>query len=205
MKRVLFSVVITLSLFLSAGCSGSDNSAPAQDSSAPVTESTAPAPAESAAPEAAVSSVDEEHAKAIALKDAGITETDVTFMQVKTDIENGVSVFDVEFIAGDTEYDYEIDAATGEIRSKDRDIEASPAEPALPTGDEFSKEDALGFALEHAGLKESDVTVTELYRETDDGVDMYKVEFHSGGMEYDYEIRVSDGKILESESEPVNN
>ena len=40
MKRVLFSVVITLSLFLSAGCSGSDNSALA--------------PAESAAPEAAV-------------------------------------------------------------------------------------------------------------------------------------------------------
>ena len=190
MKRVLFSVVITLSLFLSAGCSGSDNSALA--------------PAESAAPEAAVSSIDEEQAKAIALKDAGITETDVTFMQVKTDIENGVSVFDVEFIAGDTEYDYEIDTATGEIRSKDRDIEASPAEPALPTGDEFSKEDALDIALEHAGLKESDVTVTELYRETDDGIDMYKVEFQSGGMEYDYEIRVSDGRILESESEPIN-
>ena len=190
MKRVLFSVVITLSLFLSAGCSGSDNSALA--------------PAESTAPEAAVSSIDEEQAKAIALKDAGITETDVTFMQVKTDIENGVSVFDVEFIAGDTEYDYEIDAATGEIRSKDRDIEASLAEPALPTGDEFSKEDALDIALEHAGLKESDVTVTELYRVTDDGIDMYKVEFQSGGMEYDYEIRVSDGKILESESEPIN-
>ena len=204
MKRVLFSVVITLFLSLSAGCSGSDNSAPAQESSAPVTESTAPAPAESAAPEAAVSSIDEEQAKAIALKDAGITETDVTFMQVKTDIENGVSVFDIEFIAGDTEYDYEIDAATGEIRSKDRDIEASPAEPALPTGDEFSKEDALGFALEHAGLKESDVTVTELYRETEDGINVYKVEFQSGGMEYDYEIRVSDGKILESESEPIN-
>ena len=204
MKRVLFSVVITLFLFLSAGCSGSDYSAPAQESSAPVTESAAPAPAESAAPEAAVSSIDEEQAKAIALKDAGITETDVTFMQVKTDIENGVSVFDVEFIAGDTEYDYEIDAATGEIRSKDCDIEASPAEPALPTGDEFSKEDALDIALEHAGLKESDVTVTELYRETDDGIDMYKVEFQSGGMEYDYEIRVSDGKILESESEPIN-
>lgn len=204
MKRVLCSVVITLSLFLSAGCSGSDNSAPAQESSATVTESTAPAPAESAAPEAAVSSIDEEQAKAIALKDAGANETDVTFMQVKTDIENGVSVFDVEFIAGDTEYDYEIDTATGEIRSKGRDIEASPAEPALPTGDEFSKEDALDIALEHAGLKESDVTVTELYRETDDGIDMYKVEFQSGGMEYDYEIRVSDGKILESESEPIN-
>ena len=50
MKRVLFSVVITLSLFLSAGCSGSDNSALA--------------PAESTAPEAAVSSIDEEQAKA---------------------------------------------------------------------------------------------------------------------------------------------
>ena len=196
MKRVLFSVVITLFLFLSAGCSGSDNSAPAQDSSAPVTESVAP--------EAAVSSIDEEQAKAIALKDAGVSETDVTFMQVKTDIENGVSVFDVEFIAGDTEYDYEIDAAAGEIRSKDREIEAAPAEAARPTGDEFSKEDALDIALEHAGLKESDVTVTELYRESEDGIDVYKVEFRSGGMEYDYEIRVSDGTILESESEPIN-
>ena len=42
------------------------------------------------------------------------------------------------------------------------------------------------------------------YRESEDGLDVYKVEFRSGGMEYDYEIRVSDGTILESESEPIN-
>ena len=204
MKHSLTAVMISVLLVMSTGCAGTESAQPVQESAAPAAESAAPASAETTAPEPAAASIDEEQAKAIALKDAGVSEDDVTFMQVQADFENGVSVFDVEFIAGDTEYDYEIDAATGEIRSKDRDIEAAPAEPALPAGDEFSKEDALGFALEHAGLKESDVTVTELYRETEDGIDVYKVEFQSGGMEYDYEIRVSDGKILENESEPIN-
>ena len=219
MKHSLLSVMISCLLFVCAGCAGSAASRPAQEStapaaesaapataqesSAPAAESAAPAPAESAAPEQASAAVDEEQAKAIALKDASVSENDVTFMQVKADVEKGVDVFDVEFIAGDTEYDYEIIASSGEIRSKDRDIEAVPDKPASSEIAAITQDDALKIALDDAGLKQADVTVTELNNEVDDGIELYNVEFTANGMEYDYEIRASDGTILESDSEPA--
>ena len=38
-------------------------------------------------------------------------------MQVKLDRDDGQLVYDVEFYAGNTEYDYEINATTGKIIS----------------------------------------------------------------------------------------
>ena len=62
-----------------------------------------------------------ERAKAIALRDAGVSG--VTFVKAKIDYEDGVRVYDVEFYKDNVEYDYEIDAVTGQIRKKDLDIE----------------------------------------------------------------------------------
>ena len=62
-----------------------------------------------------------EKAKSIALKDAGVSG--VTFVKAKLDSDDGVKVYDVEFYKGNVEYDYEIDAITGQIREKDLDIE----------------------------------------------------------------------------------
>ena len=62
-----------------------------------------------------------EKAKSIALKDAGVSGA--TFVKAKLDTEDGVKVYDVEFYKGNVEYDYEIDAITGKILEKDRDIE----------------------------------------------------------------------------------
>ena len=39
------------------------------------------------------------------------------------DWDDGRMEYEVEFWSGTTEYDYDIDALTGEIRSYDRDIE----------------------------------------------------------------------------------
>ena len=63
-----------------------------------------------------------EKAKEIALRDAGVSG--VTFVKAKLDYDDdGVRVYDVEFYKDNVEYDYEIDAATGQIREKDLDIE----------------------------------------------------------------------------------
>ena len=62
-----------------------------------------------------------ERAKAIALRDAGVSG--VTFVKAKLDYDDGVRVYDIEFYKDNVEYDYEIDAATGQIREKDWDIE----------------------------------------------------------------------------------
>ena len=62
-----------------------------------------------------------EKAKSIALRDAGVSG--VTFVKAKLDYDDGVRVYDVEFYKDNVEYDYEIDAVTGQIREKDLDIE----------------------------------------------------------------------------------
>ena len=64
-----------------------------------------------------------EEAKKIALKDAKLTEKDVTFIRTKLEIENSRLVYDVEFYSGNIEYDYDIDAVTGEIVSSSSEFD----------------------------------------------------------------------------------
>ena len=66
-------------------------------------------------------SVDENRAFSIALEHAGLTEADVTTKRIETDQERYGLVYEIEFRAGGYEYEYTIDAATGEILSFERD------------------------------------------------------------------------------------
>lgn len=201
MKQTLYMIMI--SALLLAGCAKQADAPAAQASSAPETaEPSASAAASEPSAQPNGEGITEEEAKAIAFEQAGVKETDVTFIQVRKDIEHGTEVYDVEFLAGEKEYDYEIAISNGEIISFDTDMEAD-APAAASSGASISEEDAKKAALDHAGLKESDVTYREVKRETEDGAEVYKIEFVSGQTEYEYEIRVSDGVITEFDSEPV--
>ncbi len=56
-----------------------------------------------------------EKAKDIALKKAGLKESDVTFKKAKLDTEDGITVYEIEFTYGRTEYEAEINAADGTV------------------------------------------------------------------------------------------
>ena len=60
-------------------------------------------------------------AKNIALADAGVSSSAADFIRVELDRDDGVRVYEIEFTAGDKEYEYEIHAVTGKIRDKDVD------------------------------------------------------------------------------------
>ena len=97
---------------------------------------TAPEPAQ-AAPEAAPAQsavsgpIPEEQAKQIALQHAGLMESQVVFARTELDFEHGKHLYEIEFYSGQTEYDYDIDAETGDILSFDQDAEfIVPAAPA---------------------------------------------------------------------------
>ena len=60
-------------------------------------------------------------AKSVALKDGGFKKSQVTFKKCKLDVDNRYVVYDVEFYKGAVEYEYEINAKTGKIISKDKD------------------------------------------------------------------------------------
>lgn len=62
-----------------------------------------------------------DRAKAIALDHAGLSASQVRFTHASMDRENGTMVYVLEFRQGQTEYEYEIDAATGNILDYERD------------------------------------------------------------------------------------
>ena len=60
-------------------------------------------------------------AKSIALNYAGISSSAATFTKAYKDYDDGVTVYEIEFYAGDYEYEFEINAKTGTVRDYDRD------------------------------------------------------------------------------------
>lgn len=65
----------------------------------------------------------------------------------------------------------------------------------------IGKDAAKLFALQQAGLTETDVTRLKVKMDCDDGVMVYEVEFNVGNTEYEYEIDSVTGKIVDSEIE----
>ena len=132
-------------------------------------------------------------AKEIALSDAGLTSGQVTFVYAELDRDDGRLVYDVEFYTADyKEYDYEIDAGTGAILSKDFDAENynRPSTPSNLISADRAKEIALGRAP-------SGVTVVKCELERDDGRYIYEVEMRSGRTEYSCDIDAATGTIFD--------
>jgi len=74
---------------------------------------------------------------------------------------------------------------------------AAPAQNATGTGtvDEAA---AQKIALEHAGVKETDATITKSKLDYEDGRQVYDIEWYAGGAKYDYEIAADTGEIISS-------
>ena len=62
-----------------------------------------------------------DEAKKIALDDSKLNENDVIYTETKTDFDDSKKIYDIEFIYNNQEYNYEIDATTGEIIGYDKD------------------------------------------------------------------------------------
>ncbi|WP_022766256.1 PepSY domain-containing protein [Butyrivibrio sp. XPD2006] len=174
-----------------------------------------------------------EQAKQIALTNAGLNANQVTFVKEGMEMDDGRTKYEVEFYAGNMEYDYDIDALTGAIISFDQDCEvnymatapaavpvtpkatapaavpvtpkaaapqaaapAAPQAPAATTG-AVTKDQALQIALNHAGLTKNDIMFSNVRKDYDDGMEIWEVEFHQGFYEYNYDIAVANGQIVD--------
>lgn len=175
------------------------------------------APAESIESEATDASADEsgsfitvEEANAAALANAGLAEADVRFVRTHLDTENGAAGYEIEFISRDAEYDYRINAATGEILSMNCEagayeidaVDTQDAAAGQPAGSAGAQETYIGSeaakqaALSHAGLDAGEVRFVHAHLEYDDGYWKYDVEFHKDNTEYDYDIDAMTGEVL---------
>ena len=81
-------------------------------------------------------------------------------------------------------------------------MQAGASSNASDTSD-ISMQQATEVALQDAGFSSSEVESLSGNLDSDDEVRHYDVRFVSQGMEYDYEIKASDGTILEKDREAV--
>lgn len=133
-----------------------------------------------------------ERAKEIALEHAGLSAADVVFISAKLGWDDGRAEFDVEFYAGNTEYDYDIDAVTGEIISFDHDVENYTI-PDQSADGYITEAQAKRIALAQAP---TGAQVVKCKLDWDDGRRIYELELRSGTTEYECDIDAVTGDII---------
>ena len=78
---------------------------------------------------------------------------------------------------------------------------APTATPTIPYGPVDNEQQAESIAIAHAGLTAEQVTNIRSYRERDDGVNVYEVEFYTADAKYEYQILPEDGQVRSWEYE----
>lgn len=136
-----------------------------------------------------------DQAKEIALAKAGVIAEHALFTKAHPDFDDGRETFDVEFYVGNTEYDFEIDAATGDIRefSTESHLYGFLGGESQTVNEEQAKQ----IALAQAGFKPEYVRFTKCHLDMDDGRKEYEIEFIANGMKYEYNIDAATGRIVE--------
>ena len=142
--------------------------------------------------------ITEEEAANIAKEHAQVT--DCTMLPVKLDRDDGRQVYDVEFFTADgKEYDYEIDAATGEVLSYDYDAERQTSASASGTASITEAEAKALVLAQVPGAAEENFL--EFKTDYDDGRLEYEGELFYDGMKYEFTVDGYSGTIREWESE----
>ena len=161
-----------------------------------------------------------EAAQEVALKAANIAAEDAAISATTLNEVAGTSCYKVEFTSGDYAYAYTVNAETGavmEMSSREKNAVDTQAqtEATVPAADSATtqssvaataqtvtgavdEETAQKIALEHAGVKATDATITKSKLDYEGRRQVYEIEWYAGGKKYDYEIAVDTGEILSS-------
>lgn len=144
-----------------------------------------------------------DEAEQAALSHAGISSSDVSYITCELDFDDGIMVYEVEFISGNTEYEYDINAIDKSVLkfSTERADNYSQSGQGGSSGNagSITEAEAQQAAFSHAGV--SGATVIKAEYDRDDN--KYEIEFIAGNYKYEYEISASDGRVIESEKEAV--
>lgn len=154
--------------------------------------------AETAASTTVAAGITEDQARAAALAHAGLAEADVTWLHSHLDWDDGRQIYEVEFVSGAQEYDYDINAQNGEIISYSSETNNRQAPGGEVTIDEAS---ARQLALANvAGATDADIRIRLDY---DDGLPVYEGTIVYDEMKYEFEINATNGTITDWDVESI--
>lgn len=151
-------------------------------------------------------SVNEEDAKKIAFNHAMVEEEAVSFLKLKLDYDHDSTEYEIKFYVGNTEYEYDIDASTGDIRKVETGVDSElrnkdyPLSSSAPKG-LISEAKAANIALNHAKVDEKDLALLKIKLDHEHNrVSEYEIEFYAGGTKYEYEIDPATGGVIKYSS-----
>lgn len=173
-----------------------------------------------------------EKARTIALESVGVSPEKAIFTKTEIDKDDGTPAYEIEFYTGVNEYEFEIHALTGEVLEKKSEAiysgdasQPSPPQTAQtpestgqtaasqPQGQDALPADSTNYigidkaksiALNQAGVSPSSAMFTKAHLDSDDGTQIYEIEFVTQDMEYDCEIHAYTGEVLECGTEQLN-
>ena len=151
---------------------------------------------------AASAQIQPEEAKKIALKDAGLSESDVTFQTVEYEYDDGIAYYEIDFYSqingnGD-KYEYDISVTDGKIIS----YSSKPIKTETPTGNVLAEAEIEQIVKEKAGITET-ITIS-LHLKQDNGREIYEGEFVYGEQEYEFEVEAASGVIVDWDVESIH-
>ena len=129
------------------------------------------------------------------INDSKVNSDTVKNLEIEYDYDDGIMVYDIEFISNNTEYDYEIDAKTGKII--EREIENSKVSTSA-SKNYLSKEKIKEIVINKTKVK--DYYDYEIEFEFKSGKAVYEVEFETKDKEYDMELDAVGGNIIKYET-----
>ena len=147
--------------------------------------------------------IGETAAKQAALDHSGANSANVVWLKAQFERDDGRYVYELEFVAGSTKYEYEVDATSGDVVK----FESETFNAGQGTGGQNASGSVIGeaaaksAALSHAGVSESDASSMRVELDRDDGYTIYEVDFRVGRMEYEYKIDAYSGTVLQAEND----
>ena len=145
---------------------------------------------------------------------AGTTNVNSVTVEIDPELDETPAHYEVELNTMWGEFEYIVDAYTGEVLSgrknlleafSTRDQTTAHPQPSISSdGASIGYAKAKVIAMNHAGVSESSVYEINVELDDENGKWIYEVEFKSGGREYDYEIDAASGTILKHEAERDN-
>ena len=135
-----------------------------------------------------------EAAQNFAFADAGVDPASAQAVKVKYERYQGTFVYEVEFLAGETEYEYKINAADGSVVKKEQKAVMGPGN-SVPVAGTITLEEARDIALAAAGVAREEAVFTEAEQDMERGVPVFEFKFYGGHVEYEYEINGQTGAV----------
>ena len=150
-----------------------------------------------------------EEIKRVVIQDTCLDEKEISFKEIELDLDGETKKYDVEFYYQKVEYQYEIDAKTGDVlttnfvkQDSSSTISNSGVDSSTQQTSVIDADQAKEVAVKDANLTIQDVVFTDVDLEEENGVTYYEVDFTYQNMEYDYKIDALTNTIISKKVEP---